>query len=67
MASLLNIVDVDYTHDISTIVDQLSLALDGLDRLGLTDAGARLAMVLDLLLPRLGVNDLNESVQAIRS
>lgn len=51
MASQSIKLDIDSVDDLPRIVDDLNNALDRLDRLGLTVAGAQLATVLDTLEP----------------
>jgi hypothetical protein len=49
MASRPNTIDINYPIEVAALVGTLNEALDHLDKLGLTEAGARLAMVLDCL------------------
>jgi hypothetical protein len=71
VASQLNNIDADDLNDIGLkdeipgIMGDLNNALDRIDRLGLTEAGAMLARVLDCL--ALLVSDSPENGRAIRS
>jgi hypothetical protein len=65
MASQSVTIDNDNADCVSGIVEDLSHALDRLDMLGLTEAGAKLATVLDWL--RDNVSDSHGSVQATQS